>query len=152
MGSAGGVWLGPLLVPSLDSLVRLERIGKQWEGALAKISSGAEFYILGTRLLGDDLQYARTLLGKALQGTTLSQREARTLRRTAKDLITVVPVVVILLIPLTPIGHVLIFSFIQRIFPDFFPSTYTERRQNLLKLYEAIAPPTEEDESWRKRY
>lgn len=78
--------------------------------------------------------------GKAIQGETLSQREARTLQRTAKDLVTVVPFIVILLIPLTPVGHVLVFSFIQRIYPDFFPSTYTERRQNLMKLYDAISP------------
>ena len=134
-----------LLLPSWDSLLRLERVGKQWEGALSKVSQGVEFYVLGTRLLGDDIQYAGSLLLKALQGTTLSQREARTLRRTAKDLVTVVPVIIILVIPLTPIGHVLVFSFIQRIFPDFFPSTYTERRQNLFKLYEAIAPPPDQE-------
>ena len=133
-----GLLGGGFLLPSLDSLVRLERIGKEWEGALAKVASGIEFYVLGTRLLGDDLQYAGTLLGKALQGTTLSQREARTLRRTAKDLVTVVPVVLILIVPLTPVGHVLVFSFIQRFFPDFFPSPFTERRQNLMKMYNAL--------------
>jgi hypothetical protein len=41
-------------------------------------------------------------------------------------------VVIILLIPLSPIGHVLVFGAIQRVFPDFFPSCFTERRQNLL--------------------
>lgn len=86
------------------------------------------------------VQYASSLLVKALRGETLSPREARTLARTAKDLVTAVPCVVILIIPLSPIGHVLVFSFIQRIFPDFFPSPFTERRQNLKKLYEAVAP------------
>ena len=43
---------------------------------------------------------------------------------------------IILLIPLTPIGHVLVFGAIQRFFPDFFPSCFTEQRQNLLQLYE----------------
>merc|ERR1711862_670868 len=47
------------------------------------------------------------------------------------------PVVIILIIPLTPIGHVLVFGAIQRFFPDFFPSCFTERRQNLLQLYES---------------
>jgi hypothetical protein len=41
-------------------------------------------------------------------------REVRTLRRTAKDVVTFVPFIVILIIPLTPVGHVLVFSFIQR--------------------------------------
>ena len=44
--------------------------------------------------------------------------------------------VIILIIPLTPIGHVLIFGAIQRFYPDFFPSCFTEQRQNLLQLYE----------------
>ena len=44
---------------------------------------------------------------------------------------------IILIIPLTPIGHVLVFGAIQRFFPDFFPSCFTERRQNLLQLYES---------------
>jgi hypothetical protein len=46
-------------------------------------------------------------------------------------------VVIILIIPLTPVGHVLIFGAIQRFFPGFFPSCFTEQRQNLLQLYEA---------------
>lgn len=36
------------------------------------------------------------------------------------------------------VGHVLVFSFIQRFFPNFFPSTYTDRRQNLLKMYTEV--------------
>jgi hypothetical protein len=57
-------------------------------------------------------------------------------RRTFKDVITFIPFVIILLIPLSPIGHVLVFGAIQRFFPDFFPSCFTEQRQNLLQLYE----------------
>jgi hypothetical protein len=57
-------------------------------------------------------------------------------RRTFKDIITFIPVVIILIIPLSPIGHVLVFGAIQRFFPDFFPSCFTEQRQNLLQLYE----------------
>jgi hypothetical protein len=41
-----------------------------------------------------------------------------------------------LIIPLSPVGHVLVFGAIQRFFPGFFPSCFTEQRQNLLQLYE----------------
>jgi len=34
------------------------------------------------------------------------------------------------------VGHVLIFGAIQRFSPGFFPSCFTEQRQNLLQLYE----------------
>ena len=58
-------------------------------------------------------------------------------RRTFKDIITFIPVVIILIIPLSPVGHVLVFGAIQRFFPDFFPSCFSEQRQNLLELYES---------------
>jgi len=156
-GEAGAVWGGSAwgggALEPMASLVPAERLAKQAVALGAKLQSGISFYATGCKLLGDDINYALTLLLKALQGTTLSGREARTLRRTAKDLVTVVPVVIILLIPLSPIGHVLVFSFIQRIFPDFFPSPFTERRQNLMKLYDAIAPPDDDDDPntpWRR--
>mmetsp|Transcript_2494 Transcript_2494/g.3645 ORF Transcript_2494/g.3645 Transcript_2494/m.3645 type:complete len:123 (+) Transcript_2494:61-429(+) len=60
-----------------------------------------------------------------------------TCRRTFKDVITFIPVVIILIIPLSPVGHVLVFGAIQRFYPDFFPSCFTEQRQNLLQLYES---------------
>lgn len=86
---------------------------------------------------------------------------------------TIVPVVIILLIPLSPIGHVLVFSFIQRYFPDFFPSQvrasthafrppslspparpppmpaptvqFTEERQNIMSMYSSLTAPTMSD-------
>ena len=78
-----------------------------------------------------------SLVGRAFSGETLVPRDVRVLRRTVKDLVTTIPFIVILIIPLTPIGHVFVFGAIQRFFPDFFPSCYTERRQNLVKMYSA---------------
>jgi hypothetical protein len=73
-------------------------------------------------------------------------------RRTFKDIVTFIPVVIILIIPLTPIGHVLVFGAIQRFFPDFFPSCFTEQRQNLLSLYESTEyTEVKIDESWRDK-
>ena len=97
-----------------------------------KTKTGFAFYVKGTRLFWDDVVFCSSLILRALQGYTLKPREVRTLRRTFKDTITFIPVVIILLIPLSPIGHVLVFGAIQRVFPDFFPSCFTERRQNLL--------------------
>ena len=81
-------------------------------------------------------------------------------RRTGRDLLTLIPFTIILLIPLSPVGHVLVFNFIQvclslfstnrnirlqRFFPDFFPSCYTEKRLNLLKLYSEIERKSEDE-------
>ena len=63
------------------------------------------------------------------------------LRRILKDLVTLVPFVIILIIPLSPLGHVLVFTFIQRFFPDFFPSAFTESRQQIMSMYSSITTP-----------
>lgn len=103
---------------------------------LGKTKSGLMFYVKGCQLFWDDLVYCSTLIARAAQGYTLKPREVRTIRRTFKDIITFIPVVIILIIPLSPVGHVLVFGAIQRFFPGFFPSCFTEQRQNLLQLYE----------------
>jgi len=97
---------------------------------------GLAFYLKGVQLLGNDVVYSSSLIGKALTGYILKPREVRTLRRTFKDVISFIPFLIILIIPLSPVGHVLVFGAIQKFFPDFFPSGFTERRQNLLALYE----------------
>merc|ERR1711957_589857 len=106
----------------------------------------------GTRLFSDDVAFCWGLIWRASQGYTLKPREVRTLRRTFKDTITFIPVVIILIIPITPIGHVLVFGAIQRVFPDFFPSCFTERRQNLLELYELTEySAVTINETWRQK-
>ena len=110
---------------------------KKWLEDLTETSkNGLVFYGKGCKLLYNDCVYSLTLLSKALQGVTLKSREVRTLRRTFKDIVTFIPFVIILIIPLTPIGHVLVFGAIQRFWPEFFPSCFTESRQNLLQLFE----------------
>ena len=68
------------------------------------------FYTRGLQLMGQDVQLFGSMLARAtLQGYTLRPQETKILRRIAKDLVTVVPAVVILLIPLTPLGRVRVF-------------------------------------------
>lgn len=111
---------------------------KRWSvDLLEKSKEGLEFYIKGCKLFWNDLVFCTWLLNRAIRGYTLKPREVRTLRRTFSDVITFIPFVIILIIPLTPVGHVFVFGAIQRFYPDFFPSMFTERRQNLLQLYES---------------
>ena len=67
-----------------------------------------------------------------IAGQTLKPREVQALRRTAWDVLIFVPFTIILIAPVTPVGHVLIFGFIQRYFPGFFPSQFSTRRQELM--------------------
>ena len=105
---------------------------------ISRFKEGLTFYGDGTKILVNDVIYGWKLLLRAVQGYTLKPREVNSVRRTGKDLLTLIPFTIILIIPLSPIGHVLVFSFIQRFFPDFFPSCYTEKRLNLRKLYSEI--------------
>mmetsp|Transcript_0 Transcript_0/g.1 ORF Transcript_0/g.1 Transcript_0/m.1 type:complete len:674 (-) Transcript_0:72-2093(-) len=119
---------------------------------LIKSKKGLAFYGTGCQLFVNDLVFSSALIGRALTGYTLKPREVRTLRRTFKDVITFIPVVIILIIPLTPVGHVFVFGAIQRFYPDFFPSCFTERRQNLLALYETTEYSAFTiDENWQEK-
>ena len=117
------------------------------EANLRRAAEGLAFYGRGVQLMGDDLQLFVNMLSRAVvQGYTLGGRETKILRRISKDFLTLVPFVIILIIPLSPIGHVLVFSFIQRFFPDFFPSQFTEGRQNIMSMYSSITAPSEAPE------
>ncbi|CAK0783736.1 hypothetical protein CVIRNUC_006935 [Coccomyxa viridis] len=107
------------------------------EGA-GKIREGIGFFTRGVRLLGSDVSSAGRLFYRAGAGASLRPREVQALRRTARDLLTFIPFAIILIAPLTPVGHVLIFSFLQKYFPGFFPSQFTSRRQELMTRYEEL--------------
>lgn len=126
---------------------------KIWANDLLEQSkAGLAFYAKGVQLLWNDIVFSVSLIGRALQGYTLKPREVRTLRRTFKDILTFIPFIIILIIPLTPIGHVLVFGAIQRFFPDFFPSCFTERRQNLFSLYESTEySAITIEENWKEK-
>lgn len=109
-----------------------------------KIGEGWAFYSGGSRMLASDVSYTLKLFSRAVGGYTLKPREVNSIRRLTKDLLTLVPFTIILIIPLSPVGHVLVFSFIQRVFPNFFPSMYTDRRQKLRELYNDVLTLDEE--------
>ncbi|KAL6761963.1 hypothetical protein V8C86DRAFT_2526853 [Haematococcus lacustris] len=110
----------------------------QVKEGLDKVREAVDFMTRGLRLLGSDIASAARLFGKAASGGTLKPREVSALRRTARDLLTFIPFTIILIIPLTPLGHVLVFGFIQTYFPSFFPSCFTNQRQDLMIRYEEL--------------
>jgi hypothetical protein len=104
----------------------------------SKVSEGADFLARGVRLLGEDVSGSLSLFSRTLSGSTLKPREVQTLRRTSRDLLTFIPFIIILIAPITPVGHVMVFSFLQRYFPGFFPSQFTTRRQELFRRFEEL--------------
>jgi hypothetical protein len=124
---------------SLSPSVIGERVSRTTSESLGKAKEAAEFMARGVKMLGGDIQSSARFFGRAVMGSTLRPREVQTIRQTTLDIFTFVPFVIILIIPLTPVGHVLIFSFIQRYFPKLFPSQFSGRRQELMKKYEELS-------------
>mmetsp|Transcript_69461 Transcript_69461/g.165582 ORF Transcript_69461/g.165582 Transcript_69461/m.165582 type:complete len:577 (-) Transcript_69461:161-1891(-) len=112
--------------------------------SLRKIRRGLMFQVNGVRLLYQDLQHAIRLVLKVLfLNHALQKREANVCRRAVKDLLVLVPFLVLLLIPLSPPGHMLVFSLILKVYPDFVPTPFTEHRQNVMRIYNEIKPVSE---------
>ncbi len=74
------------------------------------------------QLLWADIQTARALLTKTLQGTPLTRRERKQLLRTVSDLFRVVPFSIFVIVPLGELA----LPFALKIFPNMLPSTFQD--------------------------
>jgi hypothetical protein len=126
----------PNVAMSLDMM--RERMSLTVNESVETIREAGTFLVRGVRLLGSDIGTSVRLFLRAAFGTTLRPREVQVLRRTFLDVFTFVPFMIILITPITPVGHVLVFGFIQKYFPQLFPSQFTTRRQELMQKYEEL--------------
>ncbi|KAH9674478.1 LETM1 domain-containing protein [Citrus sinensis] len=92
----------------------------------------------GTQLLAVDVGAAMELLRRALVGDELTQKEKQALQRTLTDLASVVPIGVLMLLPVTAVGHAAMLAAIQRYVPGLIPSTYGPERLDLLRQLEKV--------------
>jgi LETM1 and EF-hand domain-containing protein 1, mitochondrial len=81
-------------------------------------------------LLWADIQTARNLTKKTLEGSALSRRERKQLLRTVSDLFRLVPFSMFVIIPFMEFA----LPFALKIFPNLLPSTF----QDSLKAEEAM--------------
>lgn len=128
-----------------SSTLNWTQLQQFWTSSARKTRAGAEFYYRGFRLFIGDLKFTLRLVRRAMGGYTPSPREVRTIRRTGRDLFTLIPFSIVLVLPLTPVGHVLIFSLLQRYWPEFFPSTFSERRQEVMRRHELYKEALQEE-------
>ncbi|XP_031266218.1 uncharacterized protein LOC116124635 isoform X2 [Pistacia vera] len=92
----------------------------------------------GTQLLAIDVAAATVLLRRALVGDELTEKEKQALRRTLTDLASVVPIGVLMLLPVTAVGHAAMLAAIQRYVPALIPSTYGPERLDLLRQLDKV--------------
>ncbi|KAJ3676930.1 hypothetical protein LUZ60_002654 [Juncus effusus] len=92
----------------------------------------------GTQLLAIDLGAAMVLLRRSVLGDELTEKEKKALQRTLTDLASVIPIGILMLLPVTAVGHAAILAFIQRYVPALIPSTYAPERLDLLRQLEKV--------------
>ncbi|SAL98312.1 hypothetical protein [Absidia glauca] len=101
-----------------------------------KVKDEAVHYWHGTKLLGLEVRISSKLTWKLLNGSRLSRREARQLRRTTSDLMRLIPFAVFLIVPFME----LLLPVALKLFPNMLPSTFEnksleeEKKRKLLKV------------------
>ncbi|XP_039028288.1 uncharacterized protein LOC120162181 [Hibiscus syriacus] len=119
-------------------LVEAEKKESIIEKSLEKIKETSTDVLQGTQLLAIDVAAATELLRRALIGDELAEKEKRALRRTLTDLASVIPISVLMLLPVTAVGHAAMLAAIQRYVPALIPSTYGPERLDLLRQLEKV--------------
>lgn len=71
----------------------------------------------GTKLLGSDVAAALGLLQRGARGQSLSAREQRFLKRTLTDVASVIPIGIVMLLPITAVGHAFFLAMLQKYAP-----------------------------------
>ncbi|XP_042512406.1 uncharacterized protein LOC122087374 isoform X2 [Macadamia integrifolia] len=106
--------------------------------SIVKLKEASTDVWQGTQLLAIDVAAAVELLRRALIGDELTEKEKKALRRTLTDLASVVPIGILMLLPVTAVGHAAMLAAIQRYVPALIPSTYGPERLDLLRQLEKV--------------
>ena len=106
---------------------------------LRSMVSSISFCLRGLRIMAGDVSESISLLINLFRGEKLTARDSRLLRRTVIDAIALVPYTIIMIVPLSPPGHVFAFSLLNRCFPGAVPSAFTTQRQDVDEIYSRIA-------------
>ncbi|KAL9362969.1 hypothetical protein Peur_045754 [Populus x canadensis] len=121
-----------------SQLIQVEMSENIIEKSLVKLKETSTDVLQGTQLLGIDVAAAMGFLKRALIGDELTEKEKKVLLRTVTDLASVVPIGVLMLLPVTAVGHAAMLAAIQRYVPALIPSTYGAERLDLLRQLEKV--------------
>ncbi|KAK9078330.1 hypothetical protein SSX86_002387 [Deinandra increscens subsp. villosa] len=120
-----------------------ERIAREFTMKLVTASNNIW---MGTRLLFIDVRDAFGLLVKQMSGNKITNRERGKIYRTLNDIATLIPITILMLIPVSAVGHAAMLAAIKKYIPSLIPSPYSSKRLNLVKQLERTKKM--EVESW----
>lgn len=106
--------------------------------SLVKIKDMSSDVWRGTQLLTTDIAAATVLLKRSASGEELTEREKKVIKRTMLDLASVIPIGLLMLLPVTAVGHAAILAAIQRYVPSLIPSAYARERLELMQQLEQV--------------
>lgn len=99
----------------------------------SKLISASTAILMGTQLLFVDVLVSLKLFMKQLLGKKVTEREKKKIDKTLADIATLVPVTILMLIPVSAVGHAAMLSAIKRYIPALIPSPYCSERLNMVK-------------------
>ncbi|TKY64461.1 LETM1 domain-containing protein YLH47 [Spatholobus suberectus] len=110
--------------PQCESFIKRYRI---------KLASTSADLWMGTLLLFIDIMVALELLIRQAHGCKTSGSQRKRLNRTMTDIIVLIPVTILMLLPVTAVGHVAILAAIKKYMPFLIPSSYSSERLDVVK-------------------
>ncbi|XP_030548555.1 uncharacterized protein LOC115753863 isoform X2 [Rhodamnia argentea] len=121
-----------------SALIEVQKKENIIEKSFDKLKETSRDVLQGTQLLAIDVAAAMGLLRRVMIGDELTEKEKKVLKRTLTDLASVVPIGVLMLLPVTAVGHAAMLAAIQRYVPSLIPSTYGPERLDLLRQLEKV--------------
>ncbi|KAM4111162.1 hypothetical protein ACJW30_05G047200 [Castanea mollissima] len=108
--------------PQHESLIRKYSI---------KLASTSSDIWKGTQLLLTDIRVAAELLVNQLCGYQVAERERKKLKRTLNDISSLIPITILMLLPVSAIGHAAILAAIKKYIPFLIPSPYSSETKKM---------------------
>ncbi|ESW07647.1 hypothetical protein PHAVU_010G146900 [Phaseolus vulgaris] len=105
---------------------------------MIKLASTSADLWMGTVLLFIDIMVALELLSRQMHGCKPSGSQRKRLNRTLTDIIVLIPVTILMLLPLTAVGHAAILAAIKKYMPLLIPSSYSSERLDVVKQIKQI--------------
>ncbi|KAF8025614.1 hypothetical protein BT93_F2453 [Corymbia citriodora subsp. variegata] len=98
-----------------------------------KLVSAGNNILMGTQLLWIDIMVSLELLLKQMRGHNLRERGKKKLKRTLHDIATLIPVTILMLLPVSAVGHAAMIAAIKKYIPSLIPSPFSKERQDIVK-------------------
>lgn len=125
--------MDPLMLVELDCSTAPKTRQNFLTKSTTKLISASTDIWMGSELLFTDISDALSLLIKQLKGRRLTKREGKKMKRTLGDIANLVPITILMLLPVSAVGHAAMLAAIKKYVPSLIPSPYSSERLDLIK-------------------